>query len=65
MILDRDAEIPMRDGAILRANVYRPAASAGEVQPPGPLGGIVTCQFAASSASRVKQRVLNSSQSWS
>src|ERR1022692_2539035 len=26
MILDRDAEIPMRDGAILRANVYRPAA---------------------------------------
>jgi putative CocE/NonD family hydrolase len=26
MILDRDAEIPMRDGAILRANIYRPAA---------------------------------------
>ena len=24
MILDRDAEIPMRDGAMLRANVYRP-----------------------------------------
>ena len=24
MILDRDAEIPMRDGARLRANIYRP-----------------------------------------
>jgi predicted acyl esterase len=27
MILDRDTEIPMRDGAILRANVYRPGAA--------------------------------------
>jgi predicted acyl esterase len=26
MILDRDAEIPMRDGARLRANIYRPDA---------------------------------------
>ena len=27
MILDRNAEIPMCDGAILRANVYRPDAA--------------------------------------
>jgi uncharacterized protein len=27
MILDRDAEIPMRDGARLRANIYRPDGS--------------------------------------
>jgi uncharacterized protein len=27
MILDRDTEIPMRDGACLRANVYRPEAA--------------------------------------
>jgi uncharacterized protein len=26
MILDRDTEVPMRDGAMLRANVYRPDA---------------------------------------
>ncbi len=28
MILDRNVEIPMRDGALLRANIYRPEADA-------------------------------------